>query len=99
MFRLMCFNVFAHNRDDHSKNFTYIYSEDENRWALSPAYDLTYSNSFGGEHATTVHGEGRKPGMENIMEVAKAIGLNTRWAKAEGEKIKEIVFTELKDYL
>ena len=33
------------------------------------------------------------------MEVAKAIGLNTRWAKAEGEKIKEIVFTELKDYL
>ena len=24
MFRRMCFNVFAHNRDDHSKNFTYI---------------------------------------------------------------------------
>ena len=21
LFRLMCFNVFAHNRDDHSKNF------------------------------------------------------------------------------
>lgn len=27
MFRWMCFNVFAHNRDDHSKNFTYIYEE------------------------------------------------------------------------
>lgn len=27
MFRRMCFNVFAHNRDDHSKNFTYIYRE------------------------------------------------------------------------
>lgn len=24
MYRRMCFNVFAHNRDDHSKNFTYI---------------------------------------------------------------------------
>lgn len=24
LYRLMCFNVFAHNRDDHSKNFSYI---------------------------------------------------------------------------
>lgn len=24
MFRRMCFNVFAHNRDDHSKNFIYL---------------------------------------------------------------------------
>lgn len=29
LFRLMCFNVFAHNRDDHSKNFSFIYSDDE----------------------------------------------------------------------
>ena len=27
MFRRMCFNVFAHNRDDHSKNFSYIYRD------------------------------------------------------------------------
>lgn len=26
LYRLMCFNVFAHNRDDHSKNFSYIVS-------------------------------------------------------------------------
>ena len=48
LYRLMCFNVFAHNRDDHFKNFTYIYKEEEKRWILSPAYDLTYSNSIGG---------------------------------------------------
>lgn len=99
MFRLMCFNVFAHNRDDHSKNFTYIYVEEENRWILSPAYDLTYSESIGGEHATTVHGEGREPGIKEIMEVAKAIGLNESWAKAEAKKIQEIVFTELREFL
>ena len=52
LYRLMCFNVYAHNRDDHSKNFTYLYDEDECSWKLSPAYDLTYSNSIGGEHAT-----------------------------------------------
>ena len=41
LYRLMCFNVFAHNRDDHSKNFSYIYRDEEKRWILSPAYDLT----------------------------------------------------------
>ena len=99
LFRLMCFNVFAHNRDDHSKNFTYIYVEQEKRWVLSPAYDLTYSNSIGGEHATTVHGEGRGPGMADILEVAKTIGLNGQWSRAEAKLIKEIVFSELKEYL
>ena len=29
MYRLMCFNVFAHNRDDHSKNFSFIYNDNE----------------------------------------------------------------------
>ena len=43
MFRLMCFNVFAHNRDDHSKNFSFIYDEELKKWKLSPAYDLTFS--------------------------------------------------------
>lgn len=99
LFRLMCFNVFAHNRDDHSKNFTYIYVEQEKRWVLSPAYDLTYSNSIGGEHATTVHGVGRGPGMADILEVAKTIGLNGQWARAEAKLIKETVFSELKEYL
>lgn len=41
LFRIMCFNVFAHNRDDHSKNFTYLYDDSEGKWILSLAYDLT----------------------------------------------------------
>ena len=45
MFTLMCFNVFAHNRDDHSKNFSFIFHD--GTWRLAPAYDLTYSNSIG----------------------------------------------------
>ena len=46
LYRLMCFNVFEHNRDDHSKNFSYIYDEEHTRWELAPAYDLTYSNTY-----------------------------------------------------
>lgn len=81
MFRLMCFNVFAHNRDDHAKNFTFIYDVEHRGWRLSPAYDLTYSNSLGGEHATTIDGEGKNPGMKDILSAAGKIGLNSRAAK------------------
>lgn len=97
MFRFMCFNIFSHNRDDHSKNFSFIY--DENRWKLSPAYDLTYSNSIGGEHATTVNGEGKNPEMEDLLEVAGQIGLDKKKAKNTAEEIREIVVTDLKEYL
>ena len=99
LYRLMCFNVFAHNRDDHSKNFSYLYKEDEERWVLSPAYDLTYSNSLGGEHATTVNGNGANPGMEDILAVAKRIGLNTTKAKKTALEIKDCVFEMLGDYI
>ena len=99
LYRLMCFNVFAHNRDDHSKNFSYLYDDNANRWLLSPAYDLTYSNSFGGEHATTVHGNGRAPEMADILEVAASIGINQWKAKAIAEQVHECVNTRLKKYL
>ncbi len=99
LYRLMCFNVFAHNRDDHSKNFTYMYKESEKRWIMSPAYDLTYSNSIGGEHATTVNGNGVDPGMEDVLAVAKRIGLNPDKAGKTAADIKECVFDNLRDYI
>lgn len=99
LYRLMCFNVFAHNRDDHSKNFSYLYLEDEERWTLSPAYDLTYSNSIGGEHATTIHGNGINPGMADVLEVAKGIGINQRKAKQIATQVQECVNEKLKEYL
>ena len=99
LYRLMCFNVFAHNRDDHSKNFTYLYREEEKRWTLSPSYDLTYSNSIGGEHATTVNGNGTDPGMDDILAVAKKIGLNTAKARKIATQIRDCVLEMLRDYI
>lgn len=88
LYRLMCFNVFAHNRDYHSKNFSYIYNEAKKEWHLSPAYDLTYSSSFNGEHATTIDGEGKNPNLDNILSVAKNIGLKEKLAKDIASEIK-----------
>ena len=41
LYRLMCFNVFIGNRDDHAKNFSYLHDAESGAWSLSPAYDLT----------------------------------------------------------
>ena len=89
LYRLMCFNVFAHNRDDHSKNFSFLYNENKKEWHLSPAYDLTYSSSFNGEHATTINGEGKNPTLEDILAVAKNIGIKEKQAKDIALDIKD----------
>ena len=99
LFRLMCFNVFSHNRDDHSKNFSFIYNEDLNKWELSPAYDLTYSYSINGEHATTINGNGVNPGLNDILKVAEKIGLDKKKAEKIAIEIREIVKKELEIFL
>lgn len=99
MYRLMCFNIFAHNRDDHSKNFSFLYNEIKRKWELSPAYDLTYSNSIGGEHATTVAGNGKNPTIKDILKVAENIGLKKDESEKIALEIKKIVENDLKKYL
>lgn len=99
LYRLMCFNVFAHNRDDHSKNFSFLYDESQKKWVLSPAYDLTYSNSIGGEHATTVNGNGENPGIKDLLAVAEDIKLDPYKVRAIAEEIKEKVYCRLKKWL
>lgn len=99
LYKLMCFNVYAHNRDDHSKNFSYLYNDEEKRWILAPAYDLTYSNSIGGEHATTINGEGINPTLKDILAVADNIGINAGKAKGIALDIRECVEDMLKEWI
>jgi serine/threonine-protein kinase HipA len=67
--RIAAFNVFVHNRDDHSKNISYLMNSAGN-WQLAPAYDLTYSNSSHGMHSTTIAREGTHPGKSHLLELA-----------------------------
>ena len=41
-FRRMAFNVVARNQDDHVKNIAFLMEQD-GRWRLAPAYDLTHA--------------------------------------------------------
>jgi serine/threonine-protein kinase HipA len=78
-FRLMVFNILAHNRDDHVKNFAFMLN-DRKEWRLTPAYDLTFAHGPGGEHTMTVAGEGRQPDRAHIAHIAEGAGLGKRQA-------------------
>lgn len=99
LYRLMCFNVFSHNRDDHSKNFSYLYDEQEGKYKLAPAYDLTYSNSLNGEHAMTVNGNGTCPGLSDILAVAAGIGIGQPQAEKIAREIRNCVYEMLSEYV
>ena len=71
MYRLAVFNVLAHNRDDHSKNFSFL-MDAQGRWRVSPAYDLTFSSGPGGEQSTMVMGEGSNPGVAQLIKLGEA---------------------------
>lgn len=72
--RLATFNVLSHNRDDHSKNFSFLMDKN-GHWKFSPAYDLTFSNASYGFHSTTVAGESKNPGLKQLAELAKHFGV------------------------
>lgn len=89
MFRRMCFNVFAHNCDDHAKNFSWIYDPRQDCWHPSPAYDLTWSTTYFGEHTTTVDGNGKDPGMNELLAVGKAAGMSVKVCREIAGEIQE----------
>jgi len=44
MVKVILFNAIFGNRDDHSKNFSFLMNK-EGKWAFAPAYDLTYTSN------------------------------------------------------
>lgn len=89
MYRRMCFNVFAHNRDDHAKNFSWIYDAKYDCWHPSPAYDLTWSTTYYGEHTTMVNGNGKDPGMKELLAVGKSAGLSAKLCRQIADETRE----------
>jgi len=48
-FRHAVFNVIFNNKDDHSKNFSFMMDK-MGKWSLSPVYDLAYNSGMNGYH-------------------------------------------------
>lgn len=77
MYRLAVFNVLAHNRDDHAKNFSFLMDE-KGDWKLAPAYDLTFSSGPNGEQSTMVMGEGKNPGVSHLLKLGLEASLSKK---------------------
>lgn len=75
MYRLAVFNVLAHNRDDHGKNFAFL-MDYTGEWKLSPAYDLTFSSGPGGQQSTMVLGEGLNPTISHLIKLGTDAGIS-----------------------
>lgn len=89
MFRLAVFNVLVHNRDDHAKNFSFLM--DLGVWKVAPAYDLTFSGGPGGEHSTSVMGEGRDPGKEHFIKLAEKFSITSKEATQITDEVHETI--------
>jgi len=88
LYRLMCFNVFAGNQDDHLKNFAFLYDDQKCVWNLSPAYDLTPCTTAFGEHTTLVNGKGKNIAVEDLIEVGTYAGLKKNFCTEAASEIK-----------
>lgn len=88
-YKRMCFNVLYGNKDDHGKNFAFIYDENKKGYCLSPFYDITKSHHKV-EHEMTVNGNGR-PTEKDLLEMAKKLELSFGDCEKVINHIKEIL--------
>lgn len=89
MFRRMVFNVLIDNKDDHAKNFTFMWRDGQ--WRLAPAYDLLpFVEGYHGQHATSVMGKGN-PTDEDMIIAGESIRINAHRAKQIIDEIRAIV--------
>lgn len=75
LFRRMIFNLVFANMDDHLKNHSFIYDEENDKWNLAPAYDLTYSlnpliNFKRSARALSINGKRIDITLDDVLKIA-----------------------------
>ena len=75
MVRLMVFNVRSGNKDDHSKNFSFLLNK-ENQWRMAPVYDLTPSEGINGEQTCMVNNKGKDITEKDFLAAAATVDVD-----------------------
>jgi serine/threonine-protein kinase HipA len=95
LFRRMVFNVLATNRDDHTKNFSFLIKQGAS-WKLAPAYDVCFSydpaNYWVNQQTLSVNGKRRGITKADLMTIATDNNIK------KGEKIIEEINTVVKSW-
>ena len=90
VYELMCFNYLIGNKDDHAKNFAFVY--DGRAWRLSPAYDLLPSDGLGGYHTSSIN-DSILPKDTDLFALATKAGLPQKKAEDVLERMRMIIGT------
>ena len=88
IYRLMVFNYLIDNKDDHAKNFAFIYRN--RHWLFAPAYDLIPSDGINGYRTTSINNK-ITPAKEDLLSIAIKAGLDKKEAGKIYDKIQSIL--------
>lgn len=88
VYRLMVFNFLIDNKDDHAKNFAFIYRDGD--WHFAPAYDLLPSDGINGFRTTSIN-DSIEPTKEDLFAVAIKAGLERKDAIEIFDKMEKCV--------
>ena len=89
IFRLMVFNILIGNKDDHAKNFAFLYRGGS--WHFAPAFDILPGEGMNGYHTTSVN-DSITPTKKDLLETAKRSSLDIR----EAERIFDEIYSVIK---
>lgn len=88
MYRRMVFNLVCDNKDDHTKNFSFICRKGV--WSLAPAYDITYSpKGSNGQHATSLFYDGN-PAKDLVIKAGTRIRIPKATCEAIIDKVETV---------
>ena len=88
MVRLMVFNVRSGNKDDHSKNFSFLLDK-ANQWRMAPAYDLTPSEGINGEQTCMVNNKGKGISDADLLAAAATVDVNAQTVREIIQQVDE----------
>lgn len=86
-FRRMLFNVFAYNRDDHAKNFSFQ-MDPSGEWSLTPAYDLIFTDNDLAGNWMSVQGKRNKLLRDDFLKLGDLMGIRSSQVDAMIEQIE-----------
>jgi serine/threonine-protein kinase HipA len=96
-FRRMVFNLAARNQDDHVKNIAFLMDR-TGHWALSPAFDVTWSFNPSGawtaSHQMSVNGKRDQFRRSDLL----AAGRSAQLKRGRAEAITEEVLIAVRDW-
>lgn len=93
MVKIILFNAIFGNKDDHSKNFSFLMNSD-GQWAFAPAYDITYTSN--GYHQMLLGAKVlNRATFEDLKNAFKPYNIEESFLKENIQKMIDIKHSKL----